>query len=383
MFPEVTEAMHAWLSREFGNPSSLYAEGRRAKEHIDAAREIISSALGCLFGEVLFTSSGTEAANTALIGLALANKDPSRKKILVGASEHHCVLHTREALECLGYRVELIPVDQEARVNLEQYERMLSEEVLLVSIMHANNELGSINPIRILTEKAHRQGILFHCDAVQTFMMPLSPSQPHWSVQDLDVDLLSISAHKIHGPKGVGGIYIRSGVKLKPLINGGGQEREMRGGTENVAGIIGFAKAVEVLSKHDSIWQKKFEVRQRFLDALKKKSEVPFICSIQDWERTLPGHAHLRFPGISAESMLILLDRMGVCASSGAACSSGSLEPSHVLLACGYSKQEAKKGLRFTFGLTTTFEEAETAAHRLATAAQKISGKARAHSPAS
>lgn len=364
---EVGEAMAAWLSQEFGNPSSLYAEGREARAAIDETREATSGALGCDFGEVVFTSSGTEAANLALIGAALGNTDISRARILMCAAEHHCVLNCLPMLQRLGYKVELIPVDRAARVDLNALESLLDEDVLLVSVMHANNEIGTIEPAREVADLAHRRGALYFCDAVQTFTV-----WP-WTVDQLGADLLSISAHKVYGPKGVGALYVRAGTKLKPILYGGGQEREMRAGTENVAGVVGFATAcrcgasgLEVNSQHIR------KCRDGFVSDLDKANMDGLHWSNPNWDEVLPGHAHCRIEGVSAESMLILLDRMGVSASSGAACSSGSLEPSHVLLACGYTQGQAKEGLRFTFGRSNTVEEATRAAQLVAKASTCI-----------
>lgn len=353
--------MLPWL--DAGNASSLHADGRRAKAAIDEARETVSEALGCLFAEVLFTSGGTEAANTAIIGTALANDDPGRNRVLLGAAEHHCVLHTKAVLERLGYRVDLVPVDREARVDVEALRTMLDSNVLLVSTMHANNELGTLNDVRQIAEAAHAQGASVHCDAVQTFGKQVRESAEMLTA--LGADLLTVSAHKLGGPKGAGAIYIRAGQKVKPLISGGGQERELRGGTENVAAIVGFAAAVRGASARTA----PTAVRDRFLDLLEGAGAVPTVA---DRSLTLGGHAHVRFPGVSAETLLILLDRMGVSASSGAACSSGSIEPSHVLLACGYSAPEAKEGIRFTFGPENTLAEAEEAAARVRAALERL-----------
>jgi cysteine desulfurase len=350
--PEVLEAMRPWLEQEYGNPSSLHAEGRAAKHAIDRAREIISDSLNALFAEVIFTGSGTEAANMAIIGAALANEDPRRNRVLLGSAEHHCVLETAPMLQRLGYSVELIPVNRFAQVTLESLMPLLDEDVLLVAVMHANNELGTINPAKELCALAHEKGALFFCDTVQTY--------PHMNPSEIGADLLSISAHKIGGPKGLGALYIRAGTKIQPLIQGGGQERELRAGTENVAAIVGFGAAVSTYSLGS-----KQAARDSFLQIL----YPGFIRSNPDTAQTLPGHAHMRLPGISAETMLIKLDMLGVSASSGAACSSGSLEPSHVLLACGYSQVEAKEGLRFTFGRETSIDDAIEAAERVNNAA--------------
>ncbi len=338
-----------WLEQGFGNPSSLHEDGRKAKDAIDQAREVISNSLGCLFAEVLFTSGGTEAANLAIIGSALNNSDAKRNRIILGSAEHHCVIHTKNILEKLGYQIEWAPVDLEGLVDLNWLEDILADDVLLVSVMHANNELGIIQPVRKVSELCQAVGAIYHCDAVQTFLTG-------WTLDDLGADLVTISGHKVNAPKGVGAIYIRAGIKLHSLNLGGGQEREVRAGTENVVGIVGFGAAVLAQPQKPNVR----EIRDLFLDNLKEA-----VPTVPDREKTLGGHAHLRFPGIDAETMLIRLDRMGISASSGAACSSGSLEPSHVMLACGYSEEEAKEGLRFTFGRPNTLEDAKDAAARV------------------
>lgn len=359
--PGVLGAMEPWIAERCGNPSSLYFEGRQAKAAIDRAREIVSRTIGCLFGEVLFTSSGTESVNTGIIGAALAQDRLRRNRVLLGAAEHHAVHATQSMLERLGYKVEAIPVDREGVVHASALEPLLAEDVLLVAVMHANNELGTLNPVSDLAQLAHRVSSLFLCDAVQTLgSIPVD-------VRTMSADMMAFSAHKLGGPKGVGALYIKGGLKIKPLIVGGGQEREMRAGTENVAGILGFGSALECPTDPES----KRSCRDSFLDEL-TSLRSDWEATTKDRNLTLPGHAHIRFPEISAESMLILLDRMGISASSGAACSSGSLEPSHVLLACGFSEREANEGLRFTFGRGNTIDEAKEAARRVAEAADHI-----------
>lgn len=349
--PEVAKAMRPWLESEFGNPSSLHYEGRRARQAIDEARERLSDRLGCLFAEVLFTSSGTEAANLALIGSALAGK--RRKRILLGATEHHCVLNTQPLLERLGYQVEHIPVDRHGAVDIVWLSENVDDQVLLISVQHANNELGTLQPIREVSLIARRVGAMLHLDAVQTLGTRFFNSKV---LDQLRVDLATFSAHKIYGPKGVGAIYIRAGTRLSPLSLGGGQEREMRAGTENVVGIVGFGEAVRLPIADPR------DARDAFLDHL---NTMRFVPTVPDRDMTLDGHAHVLQPGKDAETTLIRLDRAGVSASSGAACSSGSLEASHVLLACGYSPKEAKEGLRFTFGSGSTIDEAIKAAEIL------------------
>jgi len=357
--PDVAAAMTPWMAAEFGNPSSLHAEGRRAREAVDEARLALSERLGCLFAEVIFTSSGTEAANLAILGAALGNPEPRRNRVLMSAAEHHCVLHTAPILERLGYAVERVRVDRYARLDLEDLAQKLGDDVLLVCAMHANNEVGTLQPILEVSDLVKKTGALLFCDAVQTLA-----AVKGWTVDTLGVDLLAASAHKVQGPKGVGALYIRAGTPVKPWTVGGGQEREMRAGTENVAAIVGFAKALS-----QPLMSPQREARDSFLAALEAGGAVR---TVPETVPCLDGHAHVRFPGASAESMLILLDRMGVSASSGAACSSGSLEPSHVLLACGYSEAEAKEGLRFTFGEGNTVEEGLVAAERVLAALKRV-----------
>ncbi len=356
LHPKALAQLHA-VQAEFGNPSSLHADGRKAKNLIDQAREIMSQRLGCLFAEVLFTASGTESANLAIVGTALANTDPSRNRILLCAAEHLCVLHTSSLLVRLGYQVELIDVNRVSQVNLGHLTELCDDSVLLVSVMHANNELGTFNDPAAVAAVAHQSGAVFHCDAVQTFL------QGSWTVDSLSADLITVSAHKVGGPKGAGALYIRGGTKIWPLIAGGSQEREVRAGTENVAAISSFGAAVQA-----------YEVgnKQVARDAFLVSVSDDFVQTVPNQLQTLPGHAHLRCPGLDAETVLIRLDRMGVSASSGAACSSGSLEPSHVLLACGYTSGESKEGLRFTFGSESTPEDARECALRLNYAVQQI-----------
>lgn len=343
---EAKIAISPWLDGEFGNASSLYEEGRRARSAIDEARETISARLGCLFAEVIFTSSGTEAANLAIVGSALAAN--GRSRVLMAAAEHHGVLNTRANLERLGYQVELVPVDRSGIVDLDSLGRMLGGDVLLVSVMHANNEVGTISPAAEVGKMARHVGALFHCDAVQTFTVW------DWTVADLEADLVSISAHKLGGPKGAGALYVRAGTKLQPLIAGGGQERELRAGTENVAALVGFGAAVRA----GSAGERRYPAAVAFADRLDGAAKF----TVHPRVPCLPGIVHVRFPGVSAESLLIRLDRMGVSASAGAACSSGSLEPSHVMVACGFSPIEAREGVRFSFGRAQPAEEGARAA---------------------
>lgn len=359
--PEVVEAMRPWLAEGFGNPSSLHQEGREARQAIDRAREILSSALGSEFGEVIFTSSGTESANLAILGTAFAALGGTRNEIILSAAEHHCVLGQKDVLERLGFKVLIAPVDRFARVDLGWLEDALSPSVLLVSAMHLNNELGTIERVGEIMSLCERHGALYHCDAVQSFCtVPVAASMAH---------IVSVSAHKVGGPKGAGALYVRAGLKPTPILSGGGQEREMRAGTENVAAIAGFGRAVEVLANDRQTWLGSAPARDAFASRmLEAGAELTLDAGVEAG----PAHCHLRFAGVSAESMLVRLDRMGVSASSGAACSSGSIDPSHVLLACGYSEAEAREGLRFTFGRGTPISEAIEAADRVVQAKSAI-----------
>lgn len=341
----------------FGNPSSLHEHGRMAKHEIDWAREQVSNALGCLFAEVVFTGSGTEAANLAIIGRALANEDSRRNRILLSSIEHHCVLNTRPILERLGYKVELIPVDKESLVSLESLQEMLDDTVLLVSVMSANNETGMIQPLNEVTHLTHEIGATVHCDHVQGFLKSV-PNPAAFA------DLVSVAGHKVNGPKGVGGLAVLNGTKIKPLLTGGEQERELRGGTENMLGIVGFGAAIKD-HKLPDLSPMRETLLQTLLDA-------GGVSTVNDSARTLDSHLHLRFPGIDAETLLIRLDREGISASSGAACSSGSIEPSHVMLACGYSEEQAKEGVRFSLGLGNTLEEIERAGKIIVAVVEEI-----------
>lgn len=365
------EAMLPWL--DCANPSSQHAAGREARMAIDVAREFVAEAMDCLIGEVIFTSSGTEACVTAILGVARAGLSGGRRRILIGAAEHHAVLHCENQLRQLGYDVQFIPGTPAGAMDVSRLE--VAADVLLVCAMHANNETGAITDVAAVAEKCKASGSLLFCDAVQAFgKLPLP-----------DADLIAISAHKVYGPKGVGALRIRAGVNVEPLMAGGGQEREMRGGTENVAAIQGFGTAVSNWLLPPSSRTPQNEeanadampafgdgkarlrgIRDLFIDEVRRL--IPTAVFTAEGAPCLPTHAHLRIPGVSAEVALINLDRLGVAASSGAACSSGSVEPSHVLIAAGLSDQEAAEGLRFTFGRDNTERQAKRAAECLAEA---------------
>lgn len=343
--PEVLEAMLPYFSSEFGNPSSVYSWGRAARKALDSARDQVAALLGASAGEIIFTSGGSEGANLAIKGVAWADQNRG-KHIITSAIEHHAVLDTVLWLEKQGFEVTILPVDEYGLVSPAQVEQALRPDTILVSIMHANNEVGTIQPISEIGAIVRKHGAKFHTDAVQTAgVLDLN-------VDALNVDLLSISAHKFYGPKGVGALYVRKGVRLNPLIHGGGQEKRRRAGTENTAGIVGLAKAFE-LAQRDRIAenQRLTALRDRLIEGLVK---IPHTRVNGSLEQRLPNNVNVCFEYIEGESMLLNLDLRGIAASSGSACTSGSLDPSHVLLAMGLSHEIAHGSLRLTLGRENT-----------------------------
>jgi cysteine desulfurase len=348
--PRVLEAMLPYMTERFGNPNSIHSFGREARLAIDEAREKIAQLLNCQPSEIVFTSGGTESDNLALRGIAEAYRQKGNH-IITTAIEHHAVLRTCKALEDMGFSVTYLPVDEHGLVSPEQVAEAVNERTILVSVMHANNEIGTIEPVAEIVKavKEKRPDILVHTDAVQTV--------GHISVdiQELGVDLLSFSAHKFYGPKGVGGLFIRKGVRLVPQLTGGGQERNRRSGTENVAGIVGMAKALEI-----AIAEMSNELPR--LQSLRDELIAGVLNRIPDSQlnghptQRLPHNANFSFRGIDSETLLLQLDMHGIAASSGSACSSGSLEPSHVLLALGLDYELAISSLRLTLGRFTSHE---------------------------
>jgi cysteine desulfurase len=364
--------MEPYLKSEYGNPSSVHRWGRRARMAIDAARETLAAALNADPAEICFVSSGTESCNLAVIGCAL--KAPAnRRHILVSAVEHHCVLHAAEWLVPLGYQVEQIPVDGYGQVDPDAVRERIRDDTWLVSVMHANNEIGTLQPVEAIAHICKERGVWFHVDAVQTFgLLPVD-------VKSIGCDLLSVSAHKIYGPKGVGALYVRALTPLQPLMVGGGQERDRRAGTENVAGIVGFAEAVKIAeATRNTEAERLTQLRDQFIQAVLKS--VPDATLTGHPTERLPTNAHFRFAGVPSDSLLIALDRAGIGASSGAACSAGSLEPSHVLLALGWDEQAAQEGVRFTLGRNTTWDDLPYVVEVLSREVGRIRGKVRAAS---
>ena len=345
------DAMTRCMREEYGNPSSLYRIGQRAKEVLEQAREDVAAVIGAEAREIYFTSGGSEADNQAIRSAALAGKKKGKNHIISTAFEHHAVLHTLEQLKTEGFEVTLLDVHENGVVRPEEVEAAIRPETALVTVMYANNEIGTIQPIREIGAVCKAHQVLFHTDAVQA-AGPLAID-----VKAENIDYLSASAHKFHGPKGTGFLYARKGVPLLPLINGGAQEKGKRAGTENLPGIVGMAAALkETAAERDTEAARLTVLRDRLIAGL---SEIPHSALNGDAEKRLPGNVSFCFEGIEGESLLLLLDEKGISASSGSACTSGSLDPSHVLLAIGRVHDVAHGSLRLTLGRENTPEDVE------------------------
>ena len=347
--PEVVEAMLPYFSENYGNPSSVYSFASKNKDAVTEQREIIARALGAKSNEIYFTAGGTESDNWALKATAEAYASRG-KHIITTKIEHHAILHTGEYLEGRGFEVTYLDVDDKGLVRPEDVEAAIRPDTILISVMFANNEIGTIEPIKEIGEIARRHNVLFHTDAVQAF------GQVPINVDELGVDMLSASGHKLNGPKGIGFLYIRKGVKIRSFIHGGAQERKRRAGTENVPGIIGLGKAVErAVATMAERSAKEIGLRDHLISRVLE--EIPYCRLNGDPVDRLPNNANFSFRFIEGESLLIMLDMKGICASSGSACTSGSLDPSHVLLAIGLPHEIAHGSLRLTLGEDTTRED--------------------------
>ena len=347
--PEVVEAMLPYFTEHFGNPSSVYSFAAKNKETITAQREIIANALGANVSDIYFTAGGSESDNWALKATADAYKEKGNH-IITTKIEHHAILHTAEYLEKQGFEVTYLDVDENGVVNIEALKAAIRPTTILISVMFANNEIGTIEPIKEIGEIAREHGILFHTDAVQAF------GQVPIDVEEYKIDMLSASGHKLNGPKGIGFLYIRKGVKIRSFVHGGGQERKRRAGTENVPGIVGMGAATKraVLTMAERTAQ---EVELRDYLVKRVLEEVPYTKLNGHPTKRLPNNANFSFRFIEGESLLIMLDMKGICASSGSACTSGSLDPSHVLLAIGLPHEIAHGSLRLTLSEETTKED--------------------------
>ena len=347
--PEAVEAMLPYFTEKFGNPSSIYSFAAQNKAAVDTARETIAKSLGAKPDEIYFTAGGSESDNWALKATAEAYKEKG-SHIITSKIEHHAILHTCEYLEQRGFEVTYLDVDEYGVVKLEELEKAIRPTTILISIMFANNEIGTIEPIAEIGKIAKKNGILFHTDAVQAF------GQVPINVDEYNIDMLSASGHKLNGPKGIGFLYIRKGVKIRSFVHGGAQERSRRAGTENVTGIVGFGKAVEIaMETMAERSAKETELRDYLIE--KVLSEVPYARLNGHRTKRLPNNANFCFRFIEGESLLLSLDMLGICGSSGSACTSGSLDPSHVLLAIGLPHEIAHGSLRLTLNETNTKEE--------------------------
>ena len=349
---EVLNEMMPYLTTEYGNASSLYSVGRKAKKAIEKARGQVAKLINCNPHEIYFTGSGSESDNTALKGFAYANKEKGNH-IITSKIEHHAILETCETLERQGFEVSYINVDENGVIKVEELENAIRPSTILISVMTANNEIGTIQPIEEISRIAHSRNIVFHTDAVQAI------GNMSIDVGKMGIDMLSLSGHKINAPKGIGALYIKNGVKVEKYINGGHQERNQRAGTENVAGIVGLGKACELSNKNmDTHIRNLRKLRDYYLTKLQK--EMPQKIRINgSMENRLPGNANVSFEGVDASELIFKLDEKGICVSSGSACSSGNTTPSHVLTAINVPEQYLNSAIRTTFGDSNTFEQVD------------------------
>lgn len=362
--PEVAAAMLPCFTESYGNPSSIYSIGAKAREAVTASREFIASTLGAKTNEIYFTGGGSEADNWALIATAEAYETKG-KHIITSKVEHHAVLHTCEYLKKRGCEISYIDVDENGIINLEELEKAIRPDTILISVMFANNEIGTIQPIKEIGAIARKHGVLFHTDAVQAYAhLPIN-------VDGLNIDMLSASGHKFNGPKGIGFLYIRSGIKIRSFIHGGQQERGRRAGTENVAGIVGIGAAAELAFSHlKERTAKETALRDYLIKGIAEK--IPYCRLNGDAVQRLSNNVNYSFQFIEGESLLIMLDMKGICASSGSACTSGSLDPSHVLLSIGLPHELAHGSLRLTVSEENTMEEMEQVVSAIGEIVEKL-----------
>lgn len=364
MYPEVLEEMLPYLGEYYGNPSAIYSLAGESAKAVSKAREQIAKLIHARKEEIYFTSGGSESDNWALKAVAESYGDKGRH-IITTQIEHHAVLQTCEYLEKKGYEVTYVEVDEQGIVKLDKLQEAIRPDTILISVMAANNEIGTLQPLQEIGKLAHERGILFHTDAVQAVgHIPLD-------VEAMHIDLLSASAHKLHGPKGVGMLYIRRNVRLSAFLHGGAQERHRRAGTLNVPAIVGFGKAAEMAGERMAETAKRqIELRDRFIERV--LTEVPDSFLNGSREKRLPGNISFCFAGIEGESLLIMLDQQGICGSGGSACTTGETDPSHVLLAIGVDKELAKGSLRLTLSEFTTREELDVAADMIGELLEKL-----------
>lgn len=361
---QVLDEMLPYFSELYGNPSSIYELGRKSRIAVENAREKIGKAIGAQAREIFFTGSGSEADNWAIKGIAYANKAKGNH-IITSKIEHHAVLHTCEYLEKNGFEVTYLDVDEYGLIDLEELRSAIKENTILVTIMFGNNEIGTIQPIKEIGEITKEKGIYFHTDAVQAI------GHVKIDVKDMNIDMLSMAAHKFYGPKGIGALYIKQGTKIDTLISGGAQERKRRAGTENVPYIVGMAKAIEIAyDEMEESNKKLIKLRNRLMEKI--KSDVPYVKLNGHPEKRLPGNVNFSFRFIEGESLLLSLDMVGIAASSGSACTSGSLDPSHVMLAIGLTHEVAHGSLRLSLGDFNTEEEIDYVVENLVTIVDRL-----------
>ena len=362
--PEVVEAMLPYFTEMYGNPSTIYSLGSESKKAVNSARRILAESIGAKMEEIYFTAGGSESDNWAIKAAAEAY-GARGKHIIVSRIEHHAVLHTCEYLEKRGFEVTYLEVDRDGMVDPETLRKAIRPDTILISIMFANNEIGTIEPIAQLGQIAHENGILFHTDAVQAYgQLPIR-------VDEMNIDMLSASGHKLNGPKGIGFLYIRTGVKIGSFVHGGAQERRRRAGTENVPGIVGLgAAAKRAMERMESKTKTEIALRDYLIGRLER--EIPYCHLNGHRTRRLPNNVNVSFDYIEGESMLIMLDMKGICASSGSACTSGSLDPSHVLLAIGLKHEQAHGSLRITLSEENTREEMDIVVDELKQIVQRL-----------
>ena len=362
--PEVVDAMLPYFSEYYGNASTIYSLGAESKKAMDHARQIIADSLGAKPEEIYFTAGGSESDNWALKATAEAYASKG-KHIITTKIEHHAILHTCEYLEKRGFEITYLNVDRDGLISLDELKAAIRPDTILISVMFANNEIGTIEPIAEIGEIAKEHGVLFHTDAVQAY------AQVPINVDEMHIDMLSASGHKLNGPKGIGFLYIRKGVKIRSFVHGGAQERSRRAGTENIPGIVGLGAAVErAMRIMDSKTQREIELRDYLIGRL--ENEIPHCWLNGHRTKRLPNNINFSFLFIGGESMLIMLDMKGICASSGSACTSGSLDPSHVLLAIGLKHEEAHGSLRLTLSEDSTKEEMDIVAEEVKTIVQRL-----------
>ncbi|MBW7651378.1 cysteine desulfurase family protein [Anoxybacillus sp. ST4] len=363
--PQVIEAMIPYMTTFFGNPSSIHSFGRDSRRALDEARETIAKTIGAKANEIIFTSGGTEADNLAIIGVAMANREKGRH-IITTSVEHHAVLNTCKYLQKQGFDVTYLPVDEHGTVSVEQVKRALRDDTIIVSIMFGNNETGVLQPINEIGHLLREHGAYFHTDAVQAYgLVPID-------VNEMNIDLLSLSSHKINGPKGVGCLYAREGVRLTPHIYGGEQERKRRAGTENVPGIVGLQKAAEIAQQTMAEKQMLYEQFQHVMVNTFEREGIRYAINGHETSR-LPHVLNVAFFGTNVEALLVNLDLAGIAASSGSACTAGSIDPSHVLVAMyGSESDRIRSSVRFSFGYGNTLEQIERAAQEISKIVKRL-----------